>query len=63
MEAAVERPGVLAPAVEDEALLSVVARLRNEGVRVVQSLDGESSPSGCDRQLVRKGSEWVLEAL
>ena len=63
MEAAVERPAVLAPAVEDEALLSVIARLRNEGVRVVQSLDGERPPSGCDRQLVRKGSEWVLETL
>lgn len=58
-----ESAAVLAPAAEDAALLQAVAQLRRQGVRVVQSLAGEAVPACCDRQLIRKGSDWVVEAL
>jgi ATP phosphoribosyltransferase regulatory subunit len=59
----VAQSAVLAPASEEAELLKAVAELRRQGVRVVQALAGEDTPACCDRQLVRKGSEWVVETL
>ncbi len=59
---ALDQRAVLAPAGESVELLQAVARLRAEGVRVVQALDGEGAPGCCDRQLVCRNNQWVVEA-
>ncbi|MDX1489624.1 MAG: ATP phosphoribosyltransferase regulatory subunit, partial [Acidiferrobacterales bacterium] len=53
--------GILAPDEEDSSLQSEVERLRAAGERVVLRLSGTlPSETGCERQLVRKGDEWVV---
>ncbi|MFC4487488.1 ATP phosphoribosyltransferase regulatory subunit [Tepidiphilus baoligensis] len=61
-------PGaILAPAVDDEALEAVVAQLREAGQAVVRELPGhpleEWREAGCDRCLVRRAGQWVVEPL
>lgn len=61
-------PGaILAPAVDDEALEAVVAQLREAGQAVVRELPGhpleEWREAGCDRRLVRRAGQWVVEPL
>ncbi|WP_432696514.1 ATP phosphoribosyltransferase regulatory subunit [Marinobacterium sp. YM272] len=58
----IDRSAVLAPASEESDLLIAVAELRTQGVRVVQALEGEVVPGCCDRQLVLKDGQWVIEA-
>lgn len=58
--------GILAPAGEDAALRAEVTRLRATGERVVCELPGiDNAPAelGCDRRLVRKGSNWTVEKI
>ncbi|HLT14155.1 MAG TPA: ATP phosphoribosyltransferase regulatory subunit [Marinobacter sp.] len=62
-----QRAGAIwAPAVEDTALEGVISGLRMTET-VVRALPGDpsSDPSaqGCDRQLVRKDGQWVVEML
>ncbi|GGC11579.1 ATP phosphoribosyltransferase regulatory subunit [Marinobacterium zhoushanense] len=57
-----EQSAVLAPSGEDAELLAAVSELRLQGVRVVQTLEGEVVPGCCDRQLVQKDKQWVVEA-
>ncbi|SEG86520.1 ATP phosphoribosyltransferase regulatory subunit [Marinobacterium lutimaris] len=57
----IERSAVLVPATEEQDLLAAIADLRQAGVRVVQMLDGEVVPGCCDRQLVLKDGQWVVE--
>lgn len=57
---------VLAPLVADEGLHERIAALRNGGEVVVMALPGHQGTwkeAGCDRQLVRRGDEWVVETL
>jgi hypothetical protein len=56
---------VLAPYVpRDAALQKRVARLRSQGTPVVVDLPGhgaERGESNCDRRLVRRKGNWVIE--
>ena len=59
--------GVLAPyAPQDRSLQDAIDDLRGRGEIVVVELPGHAATRGefgCDRQLVRRGSKWTLEAL
>lgn len=53
--------GILAPDENDASLQSQIERLRAAGERVVLRLSGTlASETGCERELVRKGGEWVV---
>jgi len=55
---------ILAPAGEESSLQQVIRQLRASGERVVQQLNGEiSEPGRFRRQLVLKGSDWVVTDL
>jgi ATP phosphoribosyltransferase regulatory subunit len=56
---------ILAPAGQDAALLDRISELRAQGERVMQQLPEVTlaNRSSCDRQLVRQGNSWVIEAL
>lgn len=57
-------PAVLAPAVsEDTSLQQAVRDLRQQGVRVIQMLEGLPVPDSCDRQLKKQGDEWQIKPL
>jgi ATP phosphoribosyltransferase regulatory subunit len=62
-----EAPGaILAPWPEDDALHAEALRLRAQGERVVLALPGHESTwreAGCDRVLVRRGNDWIIESL
>ena len=59
--------GVWAPYSEDPLLWEQVCRLRRQGERVVQALDGQGSESaamaGCDRQFLLKDETWTVAPL
>ena len=60
------KPGVAAPASEDAALLSKIRQLREQGERVIQCLTGQRSTDltgQCDRELVLKKKQWLIEKL
>lgn len=57
---------ILAPWPEDAAVHAEVERLRGRGETVVLALpghDGHWREAGCDRRLLRRGSEWIIESL
>jgi ATP phosphoribosyltransferase regulatory subunit len=57
---------ILAPALEDIELDSVIARLRSTGEIVIRCMPDEpATPTWirCDRSLVRVGSEWLVQPL
>jgi len=59
-----EADGIMAPDLDDAELDSVVAQLRGCGQRVVRLLPGMNEDhlrEQCDRRLVRRGAEWVVE--
>lgn len=56
--------GIFAPADNDVALVSEIARLRTAGERVVRQLPGDSAvPAefGCDRVLAKRDGKWRVE--
>ncbi|MCQ2030106.1 ATP phosphoribosyltransferase regulatory subunit [Stutzerimonas zhaodongensis] len=59
--------GVWAPHGDDQALWQAVRRLRGQGERVVQALDGQrreaALSAACDRQLVFEEGSWVVAPL
>ncbi|MDQ2069387.1 ATP phosphoribosyltransferase regulatory subunit [Natronospira bacteriovora] len=58
--------GILAPADPDPALEAAVARLREQGERVVRQLPdtpGADDHHGCDRQLKRTGDDWSVQSI
>lgn len=58
--------GVLAPSAPDPALQKEIAALREQGEIVVTVLpghDGTWNEAGCDRQLVMRGGQWMVEPL
>ena len=59
--------GIWAPCSTDMALWQAVCRLREQGERVVQALEGQQSDAarvtGCDRQLEMQGGTWVVAPL
>lgn len=57
------RAAILAPADTEAPLLETIRQLRAQGERVVIQLAGAKTPEHCDRQLVKIGTEWVLQAL
>lgn len=57
---------ILAPWPEDAGLRAEIARLRAEGRIVVTTLPGHAGhwrEAGCDRQLVWRGAQWIIEPL
>lgn len=60
-------PGaILAPWPEDADLQAEIERLRTQGEIVVIALPGHEGSwreAGCDRRLVRRGDEWIIEPL
>ncbi|MDK9714376.1 MAG: ATP phosphoribosyltransferase regulatory subunit [Sulfuritalea sp.] len=57
---------ILAPWPEDDALHAEALRLRAAGERVVLALPGHEGTwreAGCDRILVRRGDNWIIESL
>ncbi len=57
---------ISAPAQEDAALRREVQRLRNEGERVICELPGQEGgmqEQKCDRVLVQRDGQWVIEQL
>ncbi|MDP3511719.1 MAG: ATP phosphoribosyltransferase regulatory subunit [Sulfuritalea sp.] len=60
------RGAILAPWPEDDALHAEALRLRAQGERVVLALPGHEGSwreAGCDRILVRRGEDWIIESL
>ena len=60
------RGAILVPWPEDDALHAEAERLRALGERVMFALpghDGTWTAAGCDRQLMRRNGEWIIEAL
>ncbi len=56
---------IVAPyAANDSALTEAMASLRVQGEIVVELLPGETEVEGllCDRQLVERGGQWIVEA-
>jgi ATP phosphoribosyltransferase regulatory subunit len=60
-------PGaILAPWPEDIVLQAEIERLRANGEIVIAALPGHSGSwreAGCDRQLVRRDDQWIIESL
>jgi ATP phosphoribosyltransferase regulatory subunit len=57
---------ILAQWPEDAALHEEIERLRGRGETVVLALPGHEGhwrEAGCDRQLTRRGTEWIIEPL
>lgn len=57
---------ILAPWPEDAVLHAEVERLRGLGEKVVLALPGHEGhwrEAGCDRRLLRRGTEWIIESL
>ena len=61
------RVGIWAPHSTDPALWQAICRLRAQGDRVVQALDGQRDDAalstGCDRQLLMQDGSWVVTPL
>mgnify|MGYP002628161494 FL=1 len=53
---------ILAPSLSDAGLRSVITELRAIGEQVINQLS-ETDAEHCDRQLVNKNNEWVVEPL
>lgn len=62
-----ESPGaILAPWPEDKDEHEEIERLRSRGETVMLALpghDGSWREAGCDRMLIRRGTEWIVETL
>lgn len=62
-----QAPGaILAPWPEDDELHAEVERLRGRGETVVLALPGHEGTwreAGCERRLLRRGAEWIIETL
>ncbi|HTH93886.1 MAG TPA: ATP phosphoribosyltransferase regulatory subunit [Rhodocyclaceae bacterium] len=57
---------ILAPLDDEPALLSEIARLRTAGEAVVSALpghEGDWAETGCDRRLIKRGTQWMIEKL
>ncbi|HEX8989388.1 MAG TPA: ATP phosphoribosyltransferase regulatory subunit [Rhodocyclaceae bacterium] len=62
----VVKGAILAPWPEDGALHEQIEKLRADGEIVMVALPGHEGTwreAGCDRTLVRRGSEWIIEPL
>ena len=60
------RAAILAPWPEDAALHAAIQALRAAGEVVVAELPGHGgtwSETGCDRRLVQRDGQWIIEAL
>lgn len=61
------RVGIWAPHCADPSLWRAICRLREQGERVVQALDGQRDDAalgaGCDRQLLMQEGSWVVTPL
>ncbi|WP_303901055.1 ATP phosphoribosyltransferase regulatory subunit [Thiohalomonas denitrificans] len=58
--------GIFAPCADDAVLDAAIAKLRENGERVVQALPGQQGAAAdmdCDRQLVEKDGSWKVEGL
>lgn len=60
------RGAVFAPALDTPTLARTIAELRAAGEQVIRALPGQAGGArdmGCDRELVRQGSQWVVKKL
>ena len=58
------QPGIFAPCVEDAGLLQMIAQLRTQGETVIEQLPGQvgdAKTMGCDKQLVKHKTQWLVE--
>jgi ATP phosphoribosyltransferase regulatory subunit len=58
--------GIFAPADSDPALQKKIKELRHSGERVVTQLTGQTGSAkdlDCDRQIVSRGGQWIIEKL
>jgi len=68
-EAFVRRQSVSAPADDDAKLQELIARLRQQGERVVVDLTDQSPLAedvrqlGCDRRIVKLQGQWELQSI
>lgn len=63
---ATAKGAILAPWLEDAALQAAIEKLRGDGESVVVALPGHEGTwreAGCDRTMLRRGSEWIIEPL
>lgn len=56
---------ILAPWTDEAEACAEIQRLRDSGETVVLELPGHSDwhEAGCDRRLVRRGTQWIVESL
>jgi ATP phosphoribosyltransferase regulatory subunit len=57
---------IFAPADSDPALQREIETLRHRGERVVVQLSGQTGTAkdlDCDRQIISRGGQWIVEKL
>ena len=60
------KSGIMAPANGDASLHTAIEELRAAGERVLMELQGQQGDAkalGCERRLVKKNKEWIVESL
>ncbi|PCH59538.1 MAG: ATP phosphoribosyltransferase regulatory subunit [SAR86 cluster bacterium] len=63
------KPGILAPSLQDDSLMSLVTSLRSEGEIVIENLSDKPasdeliSEINCDRQIIQQENGWVIVAI
>ena len=64
-----QKPGIVAPNLNDEGLRETISKLREQGEIVIVNLadqpldNNDQQEINCDRQLVNKGGAWEVETL
>ena len=55
---------IFAPCADDAGLLQAIAKLRAQGETVIEQLPGQAGDAktmGCDKQLVKRNAQWLVE--
>lgn len=55
---------IFAPCVHDSSLLQTMTQLRAQGETVIEQLPGQAGDAktmGCDRQLIKRNAQWLVE--
>ncbi len=51
------------PWADDDSLRGAMERLRDQGYRLINDLPGTPADPRCDKRLVKRGKDWVLEEI
>ena len=65
-EQVVQKPGIFAPADDDELLQQAIAKSRAAGERVIVELPGQTGDGkalACDRQFVKEKKQWQIKPI